>query len=214
MQDFYLDPQSNIVFVKTKNGYYEPFAVEYNSETGDCRVIAKDPILMEVYEFVSFFQRKRNNRGKYVSNPIFPYQWSFIYRHVLSLLNRTGESMLESYARQSGKSFSIKLLMAWEMVFLPKYIDVKLERYSMILCSYKKESVEKLFGECKTAIYKAVEYHNKKYRDKLVTKNGEFSNAKLIDSSTILEINKMFGDGDEVPYSKCTAITLGASNDG
>lgn len=112
------------------------------------------------------------------------------------------------------KSFSIKLLMAWEMVFLPKYIDVKLERYSMILCSYKKESVEKLFGECKTAIYKAVEYHNKKYRDKLVTKNGEFSNAKLIDSSTILEINKMFCDGDEVPYSKCTAITLGASNDG
>lgn len=112
------------------------------------------------------------------------------------------------------KSFSIKLLMAWEMVFLPKYIDVKLERYSMILCSYKKESVEKLFGECKTAIYKAVEYHNKKYRDKLVTKNGEFSNAKLIDSSTILEINKMFGDGDEVPYSKCIAITLRASNDG
>ena len=214
MEDFYLDPKSNIVFIKTHNGYYEPFAVDYNAETGECKVIAKDPILMEVYEFVSFHQRRRNNKGKYVSSPIFPYQWSFIYRHVLSLLDRTGESMLESYARQSGKSYSIKLLLAWEMVFLPRYIEVKLERYSMILCSYKKESVEKLFGECKSAIVKAVEYHNKKYKDKLVTKNGEFSNPKLIDSSTIFEINKMFSDGDEVPYSKCTAITLGTSNDG
>lgn len=97
---FYLDKQSNIIFVKTPNGYYEPFGVEYNSETGQCRVIAKDPILMEVYEFVSYHQRRRNNRGKYVSSPIFPYQWSFIYRHVLSLLNRTGDMKLESYARQ------------------------------------------------------------------------------------------------------------------
>lgn len=84
----------------------------------------------------------------------------------------------------------------------------------MILCSYKKDSVEKLFAECKTATYKAVEYHNKKYKEKLVTKNGEFSNPKLIDSSIIIEINKMFTDGDEIPYSKSTAITLGASNDG
>ena len=104
--------------------------------------------------------------------------------------------------------------MGWAMVFAPRYIDVKLERYSTILCSYKAISVEKLFGECKTAIHKAVEYHNKKYKDKLVTKSGEFSNPKLIESSTIIEINKMFMDGDEVPYSKCTAITLGASNDG
>lgn len=104
--------------------------------------------------------------------------------------------------------------MAWALVFAPRYIDVKLERYSTILCSYKKESVEKLFGECKIAVYKAIEYYNKKYKDKLVTKNGEVSNPKLIDSSTIIEINKMFSDGDEVPYSKCTAITLGASNDG
>lgn len=212
--DFYLDKQSNIIFMKTNNGYYEPFAVDYDSEKGTCRVISSDPILMEVYEFVNFFQRKRDNKGKYRSNPIFPYQWSFIFRHVLALLDRTGESFLESYARQSGKSFSIKLLLAWEMVFLPRYIDVKLERYSMILCSYKKESVEKLFGECKTAVYKAVEYYNKKYSNKLVLKNGEYSNPKLIDSSTIIEINKLFTDGDEIPYSKCTAITLGTSNDG
>lgn len=214
MNDFYLDPQSNIIFVKNLKNYYEPFAVNYNKEDNSCRVIAQDPILLEVYEYVNYFQRKRDNKGKYRSDPVFPYQWSFIFRHVLSLLDRTGDSLLESYARQSGKSFSIKLLMGWEMVFLPKYINVKLERYSMILCSYKKESVEKLFGECKTAIYKAVEYHNKKYKDKLTTKNGEFSNSKLVDSSTIIEINKMFSDGDEIPYSKCTAITLGTSNDG
>lgn len=212
--EFYLDKKSKMLFIETGNGYYEPFGLNYDEETQSCVVISKDPILMEVYEYVSYFQRKRNNKGKYVSSPVFPYQWSFIYRHVMSLLNRDGDSKLESYARQSGKSFSIKLLMGWEMVFLPKYIDVKLERYSMILCSYKKESVEKLFGECKTAIYKAVEFHNKKYKEKLVTKNGEFTNSKLIDSSTIVELNKMFSDGDEVPYSKCTAITLGTSNDG
>ena len=214
MNDFYLDQKSNMVFVKVDSGYYEPFGVDYDSETGECRVIAQDPILMEVYEYVSFFQRKRNNKGKYVSDPLYPYQWSFIFRHVISLLKREGESLLESYARQSGKSYSIKLLLGWELVFLPKYIDVKLERYSSILCSYKKESVEKLFGECKTAIYKAVEYYNKKYKDKLVLKNGDYNNPKLIDSSTIIEINKRFTDGDEIPYSKCTAITLGASNDG
>lgn len=212
--EFYLDPQANILFMKGSNGYYEPFAVDYNKEDGTCRVIADDPILMEVYEFVNYFQRRRDNKGKWRSSPIFPYQWSFIFRHVLALLARDGSDKLESYARQTGKSYSIKLLLAWEMVFLPRYIEVKLERYTCILCSYKKESVEKLFGECKTAIYKAVEYHNKKYKDKLVTKNGEFSNPKLIDSSTIVEINKMFTDGDEVPYSKCTSITLGASNDG
>lgn len=100
LTNFYLDKKSNILFVKTGNNYYEPFAVDYKEETGECRVISKDPILMEVYEYINFFQRKRNNRGKYVSSPIFPYQWSFIFRHVLSLLNRTGETDLESYSRQ------------------------------------------------------------------------------------------------------------------
>ncbi|MGL4998521.1 MAG: hypothetical protein ACRC5T_06080, partial [Cetobacterium sp.] len=212
--EFYLDPQSNILFMKGGNGYYEPFAVDYNPKEGSCRIISEDQILMEVYEFINYFQRRKDNKGKWRSNPIFPYQWSFIFRHVLALLNREGDEYLESYARQTGKSYSIKLLLAWEMVFLPRYIDVKLERYTCILCSYKKESVEKLFGECKATIHKAVEYHNKKYKDKLVSKSGEFSNSKLIDSSTILEINKMFTDGDEIPYSKTTAITLGASNDG
>lgn len=212
--NIYLDKKSNILFVENNKGYYEPFAVDYNAETGECRVISEDPILLELYEFINYFQRVRDNKGRWRSNPIFPYQWSFILRHAISLLNRTGDSMLESYARQSGKSYSIKLLMAWVLVFLPRYIDVKLERFTSILCSYKKESVEKLFGECKTAIYKAVEFYNKRYKDKLVTKNGEYSNAKLIDSSTIIEINKLFTDGTEIPYSKCTAITLGASNDG
>lgn len=212
--EFYLDPQSNILFMKGVNGYYEPFAVDYDGEKGTCKVISEDPVLMEVYEFVNYFQRRRDNKGKWRSSPIFPYQWSFIFRHVLALLNREGNDFLESYARQTGKSYSIKLLLAWEMVFLPRYIDVKLERYSCILCSYKKESVEKLFGECKTAIHKAVEYHNKKYKEKLVSKGGEFNNPKLVETSTIIELNKMFTDGDEIPYSKCTSITLGASNDG
>lgn len=214
MTDFYLDEQSNILFAKGKNGYYEPFAVDFDSETGNGTVIAEDPILMELYEFVNYFQRKRDNKGRWRSNPIFPYQWSFIFRHALDLIKREGGQKLEAYARQTGKSYSIKLLMAWELIFLPRYIDVKLDRYNVILCSYKKESVEKLFSECKVAIYKAIELYNKRYKDKLVTKNGEYSNPKLIDSSTILEINKLFSDGDEIPYSKTTAITLGASNDG
>ena len=88
MNDFYLDQKSNMVFVKVDSGYYEPFGVDYDSETGECRVIAQDPILMEVYEYVSFFQRKRNNKGKYVSDPLYPYQWSFIFRHVISLLKK------------------------------------------------------------------------------------------------------------------------------
>ncbi|MGL5100512.1 MAG: hypothetical protein ACRC6B_10890, partial [Fusobacteriaceae bacterium] len=212
--EFYLDPQSNILFMKGSNNYYEPFAVDYKSEEGTCRIISEDPILMEVYEFVNYFQRRKDNRGRWRSNPIFPYQWSFIFRHVLALLNRDGDDFLEAYARQSGKSYGIKLLLAWEMIFLPRYIDVKLERYSCILCSYKKDSVEKLFGECKSTIHKAVEYYNKKYKDKLVTKNGEFNNSKLIESSIIIEINKLFTDGEEIPYSRCTSITLGASNDG
>lgn len=98
--EFYLDPQSNILFMKGGNGYYEPFAVDYDSEQGTCRVIAEDPILMEVYEFVNYFQRKRNNKGQWRSDPVFPYQWSFIFRHVLALLNETGETKVEAYSRQ------------------------------------------------------------------------------------------------------------------
>lgn len=214
MEQFYLDPQSNILFARSSNGYYEPFAVDYDEQTGGCRVIAEDPILLEVYEFVNYVQRRRDNKGKWRSNPIFPYQWSFIFRHVKALLEEDGLERVEAYARQSGKSYSIKLILAWAMVFAPKYVDVKLERYAVILCSYKKESVEKLFAECKTTIHKAVEFYNKKYKDKIVSKNGEFNNTKLIESSTIIELNKMFQDGDEIPYSKCNAITLGASNDG
>lgn len=210
----YLDPQSNMLFMKNNKNIYEPFALEYNKDTGSCRVISEDPILMEVYEFVNYHQRKRDNKGKWRSNPIFPYQWSFIYSHVLGILNRTGESRVDSYSRQSGKSFAIKLTLAIVNVLLPKYIEVKLERFTTILCSYKDDSVKKLFSECKTSMYKAVEFYNKKNKDKLVLKNGEVSNPKLIDSSNILEINKLFSDGDEIPYAKCTAITLGASNDG
>lgn len=214
VNEFYLDKISNMLYIKGKNGYYEPFALEYNSEDGSCIIIAEDPILMEVYEFVNYFQRKRTNNGKWRSSPIFPYQWSFIYGHVLSILNKTGESRVDSYGRQLGKSYSIALVMGIVTTLLPKYVDVKLERFTTVLCSYKDDSVKKLFSECKRAMYKAVEFYNKRNKDKLVLKNGEFSNPKLIDSSNILEINKVFTDGDEIPYAKCTAITLGASNDG
>lgn len=214
MNDFFLDEQAKMLYAKNKNGYYEPFAVEYDKKTGNCRVIAQDPILMELYEFVNYFQRVRDNKGNWRSNPIFPYQWSFLFRHAIELLNGDGNQLLEAYSRQLGKSFAIKLLMAWELVFLPRYIDVKLERYTAILCSHKKESVEKLFAECKTAIYKAIELYNKKYKDKLITKNGELNNPKLIETSIIIEINKQFVDGDEIPYSKSTALTMQTSNDG
>lgn len=100
MNDFYLDEQSKILFAKGKNEYYEPFAVAFDKKTGNCKVIAENPILMELYEFVNYFQRKRDNKGKWRSNPIFPYQWSFIFRHAVELLKGEGNQLLESYARQ------------------------------------------------------------------------------------------------------------------
>lgn len=212
--NLFLDEKSNILFSKNKKGYYEPIAVKYNKETGSCQLIQSDPVLFELYEFVNRHQRKRKSSGKYVSDPVFPYQWSFILRHAIALLDETGEQKLEAYARQSGKSFGIKLLMAWEQVFLPRYINVRLERYTTILCSYKKESVEKLFIECKKSIKIAVDFHNERYNDKLVIKNGEYNNNKLLDNTVNFEINKRFSDGDEVPYSKSVALTMGTTNDG
>lgn len=98
--ELYLDEKSNILFAKNAKGYFEPVIVNYDKETGKGELIQSNPILFELYEFVNRHQRKRKNNGKYVSDPVFPYQWSFILRHAQALLDETGEHKVEAYARQ------------------------------------------------------------------------------------------------------------------
>lgn len=209
-----VDPKSNILFVDRGDGSYEPLAVDYDIEKKTGRLIKDDPMLMEIMEFCYYFQRKKNNKGKYISLPIFPYQWSFIFTNCMAIANADGESNLYAMSRQAGKSFSIKLTKAIACTILPEYMEIKHDRFFTILGSYKKESVVKLFKECKTAIYKAVEFYNKRHTSKLIMKNGDYKNNKLVDSDERIEINKRFADDEEVGYSACIALTIGASQDG
>lgn len=207
------DQVSNMLFREGNNGIYEPFALNYNEESGNTLLIHKSKIFMEVVEYVYYVRRQQDKRsGKTRFLPLFPYQWAFIFKYVNAVLNEKSTKYLEAYARQSGKSEAIKLTLGFLLVFIPKYKDIKLERFNAVLGSYKKQSVKKLFDEVKPYIYKAVEFHNKKYtKDELLI--DKFGYKKAIDNDGQLTIDKKFRDGNIIPYSQIFAITAGTAQD-
>lgn len=97
------DPISNMLFREGKNGY-SPYAINYNEETGQAKLIHKTQILMEIVNYVYFVRRQQDKQtGKFRFLPLFPYQWAFIFKYVNAVLYEKSTKYLEAYARQSGR---------------------------------------------------------------------------------------------------------------
>lgn len=206
--------ETGVLFKKDPKGFPHPIGVGCKFlENGEVegKPINSDPMFIEAIEFINFVRRKRDKKtGKYRTIPLFPYQTACFLMLINDLVYKKSAKNLMAWARQSGKSELIKLLVGWAMVFALKYIDTDIERFNVILGGYENTKVQKLFKECKEYIYKAVEFYNERHRDKLLTKKDS---SNILDNDGKFEINKRFTDGEIIPYSQGFAITCSKNQD-
>lgn len=209
--NYYFDDLHNILYMKNKEGYYEPAIIKCNLEKQEGIPMNKVPYLKALIEYVNFVRRQKNARdGSYRVLPLFVYQWSAIIDHIERVLNPKSERLLNSWSRQAGKSESIKIVIGFLMSYGRLFLDTKLERFNIVLASHDKKSVKKLYKEVKGYILKGVELFNSQFpNSKLIT--GE-DNSKLESNDIKFEINRII-DEENLPYSQMFAITAQATND-
>ncbi|MGL5458918.1 MAG: hypothetical protein ACRDBY_04820 [Cetobacterium sp.] len=210
----YLDRQSKIVFTPNSEGVYTPKYKNFDEETGNAKIIARNKIFLELVEFVNYARRYTDKRtGKKKSLPLFPYQWSCLLSVIDALLDPKSQQFLWAMSRQSGKTTNYEILIPFALVILPKYVETDSVRFTVILGSYKDDAVQEVFKKVRPFIYKAIEFYNKRNKDQLLCKYFD-SKLKLKDNDDLLEIDKQFTNGETTTYSQIRAITCGAVSDG
>lgn len=213
-KNIWIDEQTNIVFTPDANGVFYPRYMNFDIKTGNAKIISKIPIYKELFEFVSYDRRQINKKtGEKYSLPLFPYQWSTLIEAVEALLNPSSQQFLWAISRQAGKSANLEVLIPFALTILPKYVDVDTNRFTVILGSYKDDAVKELYKKIKPHIYTAIEFYNKRNKDQLLCYYND-KKLKLIDNSDLLEIDKLFPNGEQIPYSQIRNITCGSSADG
>lgn len=213
-KNIWIDEQTNIVFTPDDNGVFYPRYMDFDIKTGNAKIISKIPIYKELFEFVSYDRRQINKKtGEKYSLPLFPYQWSTLIESVEALLNPSSQQFLWAISRQAGKSANLEVLIPFALTILPKYVDVDTSRFTVILGSYKDDAVKELYKKIKPHIYTAIEFYNKRNKDQLLCYYND-KKLKLIDNSDLLEIDKLFPNGEQIPYSQIRNITCGSSADG
>lgn len=210
----YIDKQTNVVFTPDNEGVYYPRYKDFNMETGEAKILSKIPIFKELFELTLYLRRYTDKRTqKKKSLPLFPYQWSTLIELVSALLEPKSQQFLMALSRQAGKSTTFEIGVPFALTILPKYVDVDTTRFTVILGSYKEEAINELYKKIKPSILKAIEFYNKRNKDQLVCKALN-SDVKLMDSKDLLEIDKVFPNGEQIPYSQIRNITCGAVSDG
>ena len=213
-KNIWIDEQTNIVFTPDDNGVFYPRYMDFDIKTGNAKIISKIPIYKELFEFVSYDRRQVNKKtGEKYSLPLFPYQWSTLIMAIEALLNPSSQQFLWAISRQAGKSANLEVLIPFALTVLPKYVDVDTSRFTVILGSYKDEAVKELYKKIKPHIYTAIEFYNKRNKDQLLCYYND-KKLKLIDNSDLLEIDKLFPSGEQIPYAQIRNITCGSSADG
>lgn len=212
--NIYIDKQTNVVFTPDENGVFYPRYKDFDVNTGNAKVLAKIPIYKELFEFVTYLRRYTDKRTqKKKSLPLFPYQWSSLIEAIDALLNPKSQQFLWAISRQAGKSTNYEILIPFSLTIVPKYVDVDILRFTAIVGSYKDDAVKELYKKIKPNILKAIEFYNKRNKDQLVCKATD-ATLKLIDNNDLMEIDKVFPNGEQIPYSQIRNITCGATSDG
>lgn len=212
--DFYFDPQSKILFGKDPNGVFVPLYMDVDEKTGSAKIISRLQIYKDLFEFATYARRYSDKRtGKKRSMPLFPYQWSCIILIIEALMEPKSQQYLLALCRQAGKSTLFEIVIPFALTFLSKYVETESLRFTVVLGSYKKDAVMEIFKKVKPFIYTAIEFYNKKNKDKLLCARFD-SGLTLKDNDDLIEIDKQFQNGEIIPYSQIRNITCGAVNDG
>lgn len=211
----FYDKISEVLFHVSSDTGLQPIYINARKTTDNKWVgipVASSPLLRLGVKYVNYCRRQRDKKtGKFKSNPLFPYQLGAFLKYIYIAVHGQSDKFANAWGRQGGKSEVIKLLLPFVLVFVPQFKDIVIERYNVILGSNEDDNVTKLFKECKTNIYKAVELHNSEFSNgKLLLKKDL---PKLADNSNKIEIDKQFPNGEIIPYAQCFAITCSKQQD-
>ena len=212
---------SDILFIKTPQGFYEPYLYNVRQkENGEYigSVITKGSCyyywIIVVRELLSQIDKTTKKK---VDGALYLLQYILSFKILQNVLNDTGRTIQALATRQFGKTEFTVALDSFIMIFIPKFVKIDNAKYWVIISSYSTISVGELFEKFKTKVKAVVDiFHREFPYDTLVTgaeakKYPPHNNLK--DTDEKVEYGLLM-DGQVYPYSVCLAIPAGTVRDG
>lgn len=211
----------NIVFIepakllleRVETGFFEPRMYDVDSKTKKGRLIEKDDFF---YDFIYFIResskkelKSKNSIGKVVLGHLEIYQWWIAFSFFMCMLRGKAEKFITVVARQAGKSYVVRKIVAFIVVYYAHHYDIKHDRFFVTFTNIKKELVKGQLDKLLPEIRKAIDSFNKKYPSTPI-EWGETGNKvadKLLNNTEIIQFNKVV-NGKSLPYSQIDIISL------
>ena len=210
----------NLLFKKDSSGYFIP--VKYDCEVVNNKIrgkpisnSSKEPLGKCMFDFILFIKSSGVEVDKVSGDKkegyAEIYQYCVSYSIIKSLLLLDSSDIITAIARQAGKSFISRTLVAFSITFIPLYVDFPQARWYTTLCSFKEDTASDQLGKAEPHILDAINLFNDIYPSKplefdcRVTENGK--NRKLKWNSNLIEINRKIGN-KSIPYSSIDVIGL------
>lgn len=208
-----------VLFYKNEeNNKLEPYIYNYRFENGQHRgTFVEEGDL--IYDWIRYIKQSSKiysaKKRIYISGSLTPIQWVLSIGWFKNIIECNSKTMPLAGSRQLGKSYLARKIVGFAPVFLPKFMDIDIEKFWLTLCSYVAKSVSKIFDESKSEIEKAIKLHNEMYPNTplLEGKDTKKFGRQFKNKENVMEIG-MLVDGDLVPYSIINAISTNVISDG
>ena len=220
MQDTVYLKDYKLLLARSDNGFFEP--THYDCEYVDGKLIGAEIVegdfLYDFIMYIRFSERKKKiiKNKVYYTNGFFEiYQWVTAIHNLLSLSRENSQRLITVLARQSGKSFYARKLLAFVLIFYAKHFDLGIhERFYVIFSNLKKELVKDQLSKLLPEIRKAIDLYNQLYPEEYIewieTPLDKKIDKKLLGNTTKYQFNRVF-KGESYPYAQLDIISLNSN---
>ena len=201
-----------------ENDMFEPYIYNYEEIEGRPygEVVGEGDLIYDWIRYIKHSSRPYSaKKRKRIAGGLTPIQWVLSIEWFNNIVRCNSKVMPLAGTRQLGKTYLARKIIGFAPVFLPKYMDIRAERFWLTLCSYKKDSVSTKFDESKGDLEKAIKLHNELYPNTPLLEGKETKKfgRQFKNKENVMEIG-MLVDGDLVPYSIINAISTSVTSDG
>lgn len=208
----YVEP-AKLLLERVETGFFEPRMYDVDSKTKKGRIIEKDDFF---YDFIYYIResskqelKSKNSIGRVILGHLEIYQWWIAFSFFMCMMRGQAEKFITVVARQAGKSYVVRKIVAFLVVYYAHHFDVKHDRFFVTFTNIKKELVKGQLDKLLPEIRKAVESFNKKYPDTPIEwgeTTGKIAD-KLLNNTEIIQFNKVV-NGRSLPYSQIDILSL------
>lgn len=191
---------------------YEPIAYNayYDEDEELCGTdIIEGGLLYNYIRYIRFSSMKIDKRtGATKPGMLDVYQWHISFSVLNCIRHFKSLHFLSAISRQAGKTYVIRKILAYALVFVPNYVEIDHERYYMTFVSVKRDLLIDQIRKLQPEVDKSIELFNMIYPQAKIITSEEDKNLKSTEVKK--EYDRMI-NGKQIPYAGLDGLSAGAN---